>query len=388
MNLHLDGSWLVPGIGGTGIRRFSTEMIMAMLDVLPDGTLPHVFGVGAPVTPALRHPRARYVTVPVGYRTLVWGSALAGRPDLARWLRPTADALHVHDAVRFGRTGGRMTTVVTVHDCAALREPGTYPARAVWLRARALERLRRADVRVHAVSDATRADVVELGRVPAERVVTVHEGVADRFFTRVPEAVRRATLARLGLARPFVLAVGALHPRKNIPFLVRTFVALLRRKPLDLDLVLVGPIEPRAVGRLCADAGCTDAERARIRAPGAVSDLDLRVCLQACVCLAFPSRYEGFGLPVLEAMASGAAVVAARRSSLPEVVGRAGVLLEPDDADAWQDAILRLLESPSARSALGAQARERARRFTWRAAATRLLGLLDVPLASDAEVAS
>lgn len=383
MNLYLDGSWLTRGIGGTGLRRFSVELTNAMLDLLAESSAPvarHVFAIGRPVEPMYRRPGVRYLHVPASYRAFLWATALFGLPTLGRRLVPPPDALHFHDAVRFaGEQAGRC--VVTVHDLAALREPETYPARAVWLRRRSLARLRDSTATVHAISESTRADVIELGGISEGRVRVVHPGVAPVFFERVPPSRLADVRVRWRLDRPFVLAVGAQHPRKNLGVLIGAFRDLLRRhRGHDALLALVGPGSEAHVDDLCRREGYDARERACVRYLGALCDADLRACYQASACFAFPSLWEGFGLPVLEAMASGTPVIASHRSSPPEIVGDAGLLLDPTDRAAWTSAIAGLLDAPSCAGLLGERGRWRARGFTWRTAARRLLTLMDVSL--------
>ena len=382
MNIYLDGSWLAEGIGATGLRRFSAEMTGAMLDLVAEtdpSIARHVFSIGRPVEPAYRRPGVHYLRVPSGYRAFLWATAVSGRSTLARHLVPTPDALHLHDAVRFGgEMPGRC--VVTLHDLAALRDPGTYPARAVWLRRRSLARLRASRVTVHAVSESTRADAIEIGGIAEDRVHVVPLGVRAKFFERVPAPVLAEARARWSLDRPFVLAVGAQHPRKNLSLLIGAFRDVLRTQGHDALLVLAGPGSLTHVDALCRREGYDARERSCVRVLGPVTDAELRICYQASACFAFPSLYEGFGLPVLEAMASGTPALVSDRSSLPEVAGDAGVLLDPTDREAWTQALVDVLQSSHRAELLAARGRRRAQRFTWESAARRVLSLMDPSL--------
>ena len=153
---------------------------------------------------------------------------------------------------------------------------------------------------------------------------------------------------------------------------------MLRTQGHHALLVLVGPGSLTHVDALCQREGYDARERSCVRFLGPVTDAELRTCYQASACFAFPSLYEGFGLPVLEAMASGTPILASDRSSMPEVAGDAGVLLDPTDRNAWTQAIVDVLQSSHRAELYAARGRRRAQRFTWESAARRVLSLMDL----------
>jgi glycosyltransferase involved in cell wall biosynthesis len=236
--------------------------------------------------------------------------------------------------------------VVVIHDAAALRHPEWYGrAYVAWQRA-LLPRLARSAGRVITVSEFSKGEVVEVLGAPPERVVVVPNGVGERFG---PDAGADATRAALGLAKPYVLAVGTRIARKNLAALSTAAGALAQR---GVELVTAG--SARAYMR---DEGDT-----AVRALGYVPEQHLPGLYAGASALVMPSLYEGFGLPCLEAMASGTPVVAADRAALPEVCGGAALLFDPDDPDAVTDALRRALDDPEP---LVARGRERARGFSW-----------------------
>jgi len=174
-----------------------------------------------------------------------------------------------------------------------------------------------------------------------------------------------AALARLGVHRPFVLAVGAAEGRKNLAVLDRAMPHVVAAVP-GATLVLAGPRRPGA-----------PPDPPWKRTLGYVSDADLAVLYQAAGCLALPSTYEGFGLPLLEAMRAGTPVVCARRASLPEVGGDAALWIEPDDVPGIADALTRVLTDEALRAAMRAAGRTQAARFTWDETARLTLAAFD-----------
>jgi glycosyltransferase involved in cell wall biosynthesis len=257
--------------------------------------------------------------------------------------------------------------VVTVHDVILFHMQHLYaPGRpAPYRLARALERatVRRAP-RVLTDSETSRADIVRWLGIDEARVRVAPLGVAPRFRPCPPDA-SGPVLARLGLTRPFVLYLGGIDARKNVPRLLEAYAALRARRADTPDLVLAGRVEREAgYDALMARARALALGDA-LRLPGYVPDEDLPALLSAARAFVFPSLYEGFGLPVLEAMASGTPVVAAAEPALREVADGAAVYAEDGDFGA---ATRRALED---RDRLAAAGIERARLFSWPETARR-----------------
>ena len=266
-------------------------------------------------------------------------------------------------------------TALNVFDLIAWEAPGEVQRRAAMIeRATIAPALRRAGM-IFCNADSTRRELVRRWPITAERVVVLPLA-ANPLFQRVqPPAVVDETTRRLGLTKPFVLAVGTLEPRKNLLRLIDAFAGLPPELRGSHLLAIAGPrgweYEP-----ILARAG-RDADVVLV---GQVSDTELAALYQACRVFCYPSLYEGFGLPVLEAMSAGAAVVTSGISSLPEVAADATVYADPRDTTAIRDAVARLLERPQERERLGRRARERASEFSWSRTAERALAHL-VPLA-------
>ena len=270
----------------------------------------------------------------------------------------------LHSPVNITPQAWRGPSVVTVHDLAFLHHPEHVTTRRrAWLTAAIRRSVRGAD-QVIAVSRSTADDLLVWSGIDPDRVTVVHQAASPRIRTISAESV--ATFReRHGLDRPYVLAVGTLEPRKNLPLLLTAFARIVHDVPHDL--VLVGP-EGWLNGELRRTVQRLGLGH-RLRMSGFVPDEELGSWYSAADLFAFPSLYEGFGLPSVEAMHCGAPVVASNSSCFPEVVGDAGVLLPPHDVEAWAAALRDLLGDPVERKRLSVLGRTRAETFTWARAA-------------------
>ena len=249
--------------------------------------------------------------------------------------------------------------VVTVHDVLAWRSPELFSRAGAAQQRLLVARAAKVAQRIVVASEYTRNELVGLVGISPDRVTAVPLGVDRRFQPIQPAPMQLAH--RFGIPpAPFVLWVGTPEPRKNLATLLRAF-GLVRRRAPECVLVVVGMdrVTDRELERELEHLG------ASVIRPGFVTDDDLVALYSATACLVFPSLNEGFGLPPLEAMACGAPVVASNRSSIPEVVGDAGILVDATDPDDIADGIERVVLSDDVAADLRKRGLERARQFTW-----------------------
>ena len=348
LQVVVDGSGLERPRAGVGV--YTTQILHAMQVDRPDCRMT-VFG-----------PPGAFVHVPhAGYRPMP-RTRLIGRhmqwPALIRQLNPDA---------YFGPAGVlplgdvRCPSVITVHDLAIYRNSGWFPGRQPLSTRYVVPRsVLRADV-VIAVSENTAQDVVDVFGIPRSRIDVVPHGVAASFSPMSAEDLAAAR-ARLKLPERFILFVGTIEPRKNLETLLEAW-AMMRDRP---DLVVVG-----AWGWLYEPI------RARMERMGAglhhiegLDPADLPAVYNLARVLAHPAWYEGFGLPPLEAMACGTPVVVSDRSSLPEVVNGAGLVVPADQPDAWRKALERVVGDTDLAADLKRRGILRAAQFSWARAAT------------------
>ena len=261
--------------------------------------------------------------------------------------------------------------VVTVHDLIPLLLPG-YSWRSRLLRRPGMRLLRRADALI-VPSRATAADCARLAGVDPGRVHVVPHGLSPQYRPAEP-ALIEATLARLGLRRPYLLGVGTFEPRKGLPHLVAVTRRL--RRDHDLDLVVAGRqglFGPAVRAELAVLGG-------HARELGFVATADLVALYGGAAAFVFPSAYEGFGLPLLEAMGCGAVAVGFANSSLPEVAGDAAVLVPDGDEETLVAALDRLLSNPGEAARRRRLGLERAAEFSWAGAARATVAVYEATL--------
>jgi glycosyltransferase involved in cell wall biosynthesis len=262
--------------------------------------------------------------------------------------------------------------VVTIHDCAFFDCPDCFaPAFARWYQC-LVPRLARRAARILTVSSFSRDRICELFNISPEKVVIAPNGVSSHWRPANGQDIADVR-ARLGIEQPFVLYVGSIEPRKNLGRLLTAWQRLGAEKD-GVTLVLVG-----AQGRVFRDAGF---ERlpSDVRATGFLQDADLRSLFTGAEAFVFPSLYEGFGLPVLEAMACGAPVVCSQAAALAEVAGDAALLVDPLDADSIASGLSRMLADRELRQALRQRGFCRAAEFSWAATADQVWNVLSTAL--------
>ena len=255
-------------------------------------------------------------------------------------------------------------SVVTIHDCIHLMFPQYLPNKAAYAYARASmwTAVKRSN-RILTVSEASKRDILHFFNVAPEKIVVAYNAIDDHFWLTPPEDEVARVTERYQLDHQFVLYVGNIKPHKNLVRLIEAFAALRRGGHDELKLLIIGdeisklPALRRAVHR--------HKLHKHVRFLGYVSDGTLRILYRLASVFVFPSLYEGFGLPPLEAMASGTPVVTSNQSSLPEVAGDAAVLVDPYDVTSIEDGMRRVLTDAALAADLRRRGPERAREFSW-----------------------
>lgn len=294
-------------------------------------------------------------------------------PELLMGLRARWDRVDLFHGLNFKLRGwGRYGGIVTIYDLSVDRLG--LPSRKLFGQRRSFLRTQRTAQRasrVVTISEHSAADIVELYGVPRERIAVVSPAVSPAFAPVADPGAVSAVKVRYGIRRgAYVLSGGGAEPRKNIALLVEAFGRAGRLRD-RMNLVVVGGMDhgAEAVRAAVGGAGLESA----VVFPGHVPLEDLRALYAGCVLFAFPSLYEGFGMPPLEAMACGAPVVCSNASSLPEAVGDAALLVDPRDPDAWGRAMTRVADDAALCEDLRRRGALRAKAFSWEQSAQALV---------------
>jgi glycosyltransferase involved in cell wall biosynthesis len=286
------------------------------------------------------------------------GWMLVGLP----WAAARAGVALIHAPAYTAPFVAGVPVVLTIHDVSYERHPEWFPYRRDRIRRVFYRRSARGAAHILTDSAFSAAEIQAAYGIPPRRMTVAPLGVDPSFTPLAPGA---ACELPEGVRAPFLLHVGDLHERRNLVTVIEALAAARRHFGVAAGLSLVLAGIDRGVGgglrQLAARLGLADA----LVLLGATSELRLRDLYRCASALVYPSLYEGFGFPLLEAMASGLPVIASHAASMPEVVGDAGILIPPLDSAAWEDAIVRVVNDDDRRAAMRAAGLRRASTFTW-----------------------
>jgi glycosyltransferase involved in cell wall biosynthesis len=365
MTIYFDISAAVHHRAGLG--RYADSLARALLPTLGDG-IAFFYNREAGIEPlaGLEHVPAR--TVNLGYkpwRMLVWLGQLS-RIGFDRLL-PGVALFHATEHLLLPLRGA--PTVLTVHDLIFRRYPAHHKPLNRWYLNATMPLFCRCATHIIAVSEQSKRDVIAAYGIPPDKITVIYEAADPRFGPQPPAAVA-SIRARLGLPERYLLFVGTIEPRKNLG---RVLVAFERLRAAGLTdaLVIVGK-RGWLYDAFFAQLEGSPARDAVIF-PGFVPDADLPAVYAGAQALAFPSEFEGFGLPVLEAMACGTPVICSNTSSLPEVTGDAARMIDPLDVDALTDGLACILQDKPLHEQMRVRGLAQAARFSWARAAEKTL---------------
>ncbi|HEX7976006.1 MAG TPA: glycosyltransferase family 1 protein [Anaerolineales bacterium] len=358
MNICLDASAAVHGRAGLG--RYAQELAAALLQVDPQDRFAAFYNDAARAQPVAPFDRLPSITSRSGNKAWRMSVLLAHYFHFSQDRSfPGVDVFHAADHLlpRFSR----VRSVFTLNDLTYRLVPQAHQGWNRRFLSLMMGRfLQAADV-VIAISESTRQDAARLYNIDPARIEVVYDGVSPRFHPAAQED-REAVRQKYGLPGHFILYVGMIEPRKNLVTLLRAY-RKLRDEKLEQRLVIAGKRGWLAEGFFRALAGL-DLEN-DVLLPGFIAEQDLPALYSAADVFAYPSLYEGFGLPVLEAMACGAPVVCSNSSSLPELAGEAALMVDPADAAGLAQALAQAATDRALRLRMKARGLEQARPFTW-----------------------
>lgn len=322
---------------------------------------------------------------PLAREFVTSGLRIAGLPlpmRLARWLWDFPGFLEVAGVKQYDLVVGTVSELPPLapqqkglsvfHDLAGFKIPGAFSAPAVRQRRAIYQKTLERSHRILVYSRSTWRDLVELFGVPEEKLRLVPLGIElAPFQKKIGPEEKNRILRKYGISPPFIFFSGIIQPRKNLARLAEAFLSLKEEEKLPHQLVLAGGLGYQ--GKEILEVIRSQDKSGAIHYTGYVAASDLPLLYQAADLFVYPSLYEGFGLPVVEAMASGTPVVASYSSSIPEVVGQAGVLVDPESPEAIASGMIQVLGNRSLASRLSLQGSRRARQFSHRAMARKFM---------------
>jgi glycosyltransferase involved in cell wall biosynthesis len=362
MLIGIDGTPLNQHL--TGVGHYTLELARAMSLAAPNdqfeiiSSRPYLFGKNDAEGPDGLPQNLSLLRAPANFLTRRWWGI-----GLPRYLsRSSIELFHgTNFEVPLWLTQ-KLPTVLTIHDLSLLLHADTHRARLARRARRMLPLMTRAATMIITPTENVKRELCEHLRIPPDKIVVIPEAARSIFRPMLPDEAE-ATRNRLGIGDDFLLFVGTIEPRKNLATLVRAFEEIARARDSGLQLIIAGQ-HGWLVDDLLNQISKSPAAD-RIKLTGYLSDEALRALYSTCRCFIYPSTYEGFGLPPLEAMACGAPVIASRIASIVEVCGDAALLIEPKSVDALTKAISDLLGDEDARRRLSSAGLRRAGEFSW-----------------------
>lgn len=349
-----------------GISQYILYLLPALaeLDAANQYSVFQMHKDGRTYAPSAANFRRRNLFTPCHHRWERWALALELWPH-------RLDVLHSPDFIP--PNGGAKRRIITVHDLNFIYYPQFLTPESMRYYADQIEWAVHTADHISADSHATRHDLIEHLRVSPDKITTVHLAANPLYAQPVTDTAVNQTLAHYRLPRNFILCVGTLEPRKNVPFLLRAYHGLRTVYKIDVPLVLVG-----RKGWLYEEIFRTIEElglAGHVHHLEGVGDEPLAHLYHAAGVLATPSHYEGFGLPALEAQHCGCPVIVSNRGSLPEIAGDAGLILDVLDEEEWTDALYRVLTDDQQRERMIRRGYKQAKTFSWQKAAEQTLEL-------------
>jgi glycosyltransferase involved in cell wall biosynthesis len=271
-----------------------------------------------------------------------------------------------------------LPTVSTIHDLTPMVMP-YFPRRIAFFLKFLLARSAKSSAAIITVSEDSRQDIIRICGVPDSKIHVVYEGYDQDLFNCVPpeSVLLQQLLVRFGIKRPYILHHGAIQPRKNLVRLIAAYRQMLAGNPrLDLDLVLAGPLAWQHEETINA-ARSNEVSKDKIILTGALNDLDLSLMVRGAALEVIPSLYEGFCLPMVEAMASGVSTITANTSCLPEISGGVLRYFNPTSIEDMAACMETVLLSRDLQTELSGRGRERAQKFSWDLCAKETLSVLE-----------
>jgi glycosyltransferase involved in cell wall biosynthesis len=358
---------------GAGIGRYTRELMRALLALPSDNCYSFFYASRNRIDESkIQDPKSKIHRLPFHDKWLMRVWQRLQIPIPVELIVGKVDLFHSPDFTLPPTLPG-VPTLLTVHDLSFIRDPDSaWPSLRDFLNKAVPRSVKRA-THVLADSQATKADLIELFGTPAEKITVLYSGVDARFVPIRDQAEIDRVCAKYQLPQPFILSVGTLQPRKNYGRLIEAVGRIATALPHHLVITGGKGWMYETIFEQVKQSGL----EGRVHFPGFVDDVDLPALYSTADLFAYVSLYEGFGLPLLEAMACGTPVIGSNTSSLPEVIGEVGLQVDPRNVDDITHALQQMIDQPQLRERSVGLGLERAKMFTWDKAARELLTIYD-----------